>query len=199
MTLVNLAEQCFAILKKGTIQEYIQAVKNAYGTIVKKHWYEAKADGVDEVNGSFIVTFKDIKPELDVHTNKYYIIIPSSYLELPNQMGVNHISFMNGQDMPFALLPSGISGLLTNLKAFAMGGNQLAEIEGNRMYFPKMKSVDVNVRDEVRGLLLKLSVAFDGYDDDAQLNISPTISDEIVSIVVEKYQAKEKGLTNNLV
>jgi len=199
MTLVNLAEQCFAILKKGTIQEYIQAVKNAYGTIVKKHWYEAKADGIDEVNGSFIVTFRNIKPELDIHTEKYYITIPSSYLELPNQMGVNHISFMNGQDVPFALLPSGISGLLTNLKAFAMGGNQLAEIEGNRMYFPKMKNSDVVVRDEVRGLLLKLTIAFDGYDDDAQLNISPTISDEIVSMVVDKYQAKEKGLTNNLV
>lgn len=199
MTILNLAEQCYAILKKGTVQEYAQAVKQAYATAVKKHWYEGKAEGVDEINGSFVVAHPDLQPELDSSTGQYYVLIPTSYLELPHEMGINHVSFMKGQDAPFVRFALGQFGLFSGLKSFVMGGNQVFQVEGNRMYFPYMKRSDVFVRDEVRGILLKLTIGLDTTDVDAQLNISPAIADEIVSMVVSKYQAKEKTLTNNLV
>jgi len=198
ITLLNIAEQIKEILGKGNLQALVQAVKNAYATAVKQQWFEGRESGVSEINGSLIFTFNNVLPAEDENTNQFFIEIPSSYMELPHELGINHVSFMHGQETPFVRLPPSSFGLFVNLRSFAMGGNQVFTVEGNRMYFPKMVENDVFVNSEVRGLLLKLTVALDTADADDPLNISPLMQDMIVTNVLNKYQIEPDSLTEKL-
>ena len=199
ISILNLAEQCSTILGEGNLQGLIQSVKNAFAVVVKRQWYEGRNDGVNEINGSFLFTFNDIKPVLDAQTEQYYIEIPSSYLETVDERGINHVSFMKGSNKPFIRLSPGALGLISGLRSYNMGGNQVYSIEGTRMYFPKMKKSDVETdTNVVRGLLLKMALAFDTADVDANLNISPNIGADIVKEVVNLYQGREDHIDKTL-
>ncbi len=184
-SLYSLAEQANGILgDKVDLQELIAGTINACASIAKKSWYENKADGVCEVNGVFQVPFKDITPMLDLSTDMYYIINPSSYVDLPNELGVNYVGFSKGQTKPFVRISAGAVGIWSNLKAYALGGSQTYFIEGARTYFPKMTSTSNG------NIMVRYAIAFDQMDVEADLQIPPNIANEIVDIVVAKFTAK---------
>lgn len=190
-SLYKIAEKCILIVPKIPIQALLSSVVDVYASMAKKEWYENKADGVSEVDGTFIYTFgksSPLVPEVDTDTDLYYITIPSSYLRLPHEMGINSVSFMKEQNYPFVRITS--TGLWNNLKANVF--KQTYMVEGNRLYFPKMTSVNKG------NILLKMAIALDTADVDQQLNIPPNMVDEIVNIVVAKYQPKEPKTPENL-
>ena len=190
-SLYKIAEKCILIVPKVPIQALLSSVVDVYASMAKKEWYENKADGVSEVDGTFIYTFgksSPLVPEVDTDTDLYYITIPSSYLRLPHEMGINNVSFMKEQNYPFVRITS--TGLWNNLKANVF--KQTYMVEGNRLYFPKMTSVNKG------NILLKMAIALDTADVDQQLNIPPNMVDEIVNIVVAKYQPKEPKTPENL-
>lgn len=193
-SLLRISEQVQSILGKGTLQEYAEAVKQAYGLIAKKQWYESKNDGVNEVNGSFIYTFKGLPILTDTDTDRFYIDIPSSYLELPHEEGVNFVGYEKGSDAPFVRIASGKAALFANLLSRSMGGNQTFTIEGKRMYFPIMTTIDSKVGD----ILLKMAIALDTVTIDENLNISSLFAGEIVDMVVDRYNQKEKEVPDTL-
>lgn len=190
ISILNIAEQCKSILGQGDLQILIQAVKNAIGTYVKTQWYEGKNEGVSEIDGSFIETFRNLIPEKDEDLLQYYINIPSSYVDIPNQMGINQVSFISGE--AFVRLGSGQESLFRNLKGNVFGGRQTYVVQGSKMYFPKMKETDITSKGVVQGLLLRLAVGFDGIGDDQQLNIPSSAQDSIVNLVIAKMGQKEK-------
>lgn len=190
-SLYKIAEKCILIVPKVPIQALLSSVVDVYASMAKKEWYENKADGVSEVDGTFIYTFgksSPLVPEVDADTDLYYITIPSSYLRLPHEMGINNVSFMKEQNFPFVRITS--TGLWNNLKSNVF--KQTYMVEGNRLYFPKMTSVNKG------NILLKMAIALDTADVDQQLNIPPNMVDEIVNIVVAKYQPKEPKTPENL-
>ena len=194
-SLYKIAEQCRSILGKGSMQELVEYVKQGYGIVAKQQWFEGKQDGTSEINGSFIYSFgrsTPLTPVLDSSTNEYYIVLPSTYLELPHQFGVQQVSFMKGQDKPFVNIGNGGVGLYANLKAFAMGGNELYYIENTKIYFPKMTANNAG------DILLKLAVALDEVDVDDNINIAPNIVRMIVDVVVQQLAPKEKVMPENL-
>ena len=190
-SLYKIAEKCILIVPKVPIQALLSSVVDVYASMSKKEWYENKADGVSEVDGTFIYTFGKSSPlvqEVDTDKDLYYITIPSSYLRLPHEMGINSVSFMKEQNYPFVRITS--TGLWNNLKSNVF--KQTYMVEGNRLYFPKMTSVNKG------NILLKMAIALDTADVDQQLNIPPNMVDEIVNIVVAKYQPKEPKTPENL-
>lgn len=204
-SLFLIAEKVKNIIGKGDIQSIISSVVDVYASQVSKSWYEGKQDGISEIQGVYIYTFKNITPELDCGMDLYFITIPSSYLSLPNEMGINTVSFMKGQTKPFVRVGSASWGLFANLKAGALGGNNFyfvendVLVENSRMYFPKFDTVLVNqmIADST-GILLKLAIALDTTDVEAELNIPPNKVDEIVNAVILKFQPKVDPVPNNL-
>ena len=191
-SLLKIAEQCRVILNKGDTQSLIASVIDVYGALVKKEWYENKQDSCGEVDGVFISTFKNNIPILDIDTDYYYIIIPSSYLRLPHEMGINFIGFAKNQSHGFIRINAGSIPMWANLKAGILGGGQTYFVEGNRMYFPKMTTLTNNP------VMLKLSLALDTTDVEADLNIPPSLADQIVNMVVQKYMVKEPVVPEKL-
>lgn len=183
-SIYSLAEQSRIILGKGDMQSIIASVVDVYGSLAQKNWYENRADGVSEVDGVFLVPFKNITPILDLSTDMYYIVNPSSYLRLPNEMGINYVGFSKGQTKPFVRISAGSIGIWSSLKAYALGGSQIYFIEGIRTYFPKMTS-------STNGdIMVRYAIAFDQIDVEADLQIPPNIANEIVDMVVAKFSIK---------
>jgi hypothetical protein len=183
-SILKISEQCKYLLGAGDIQPLIASVIDCYSSAVKKEWYENKQDGVSEIDGVFIYNFgKDgsLSPILDLTIDTYYIVIPSSYLRLPAEMGVNQVSFIKGQSKPFIRVGSASVGMWSGLLAGVMGGHQTYYVEGTRMYFPKMTNMTNG------NLMLKLSVALDEVDVDEELNIPRSVVDNIVNMVVQKF------------
>ncbi len=194
-SLLKIAEQAKSILGKGTTQELIEYVKQGYAIVAKQQWYEGKQDGTGEINGSFIYSFgktTPLTPVIDASTNEYYIVLPSTYLELPHQFGVQQVSFLKGQGKPFINIGNGGMGLYSGLKAGTMGGNELYYIESTRVYFPRFTA------DTVGDVLLKLAVALDEIDVDENINIAPNVVRMIVDVVIQQYAPKEQKTPSNL-
>lgn len=183
-SLYSLAEQSRIILGKGDMQSIIASVIDGYASIAKRSWYENRAEGVSEIDGVFLVPFKNITPILDLSTDMYYIVNPSSYLLLPNGLGINYVGFSKGQTKPFVQIPSAGVGLWSNLKAYALGGSQTYFVEGIRTYFPKMTNTTNGQ------IMMRYAIAFDQMDVEQDLQIPPNIANEIIDIVVAKFSPK---------
>jgi len=185
-SLYRIAESCRIITEKRvSIQVLVSEVTDAYGAVAKKIWYENAAQDTQEVDGSFISTFNSIEPILDCDRDMYYIILPSTYLILPHEIGVVWVSLMKDR-LSWVRVQNW--GIFNGLKAAVMGGRNPYEIEGNRMWFPKM------TRETSGAVLLKLAIAFDTIDPYEQLNIGPNIVNDIIVIVTTPYMNKQNPI-----
>ncbi|MES3018136.1 MAG: hypothetical protein V4721_10165 [Bacteroidota bacterium] len=186
-SIYKIAEKVRDILQKGNLEAIISSCIDCYAIVAKNQFYENKKDGVGEVDGVFIYNFgktEPLAPTLDVSTDMYYIVIPSSYLRLPCEYGINSVSFLKGQTKPFVRVGAGSVGMWVNLKANCLGGHQTYFVEGTQMFFPKMTA-------STKGnMMLKLTVALDTIDPEQDLNIPPDVAGMIVDMVVEKYRGK---------
>ena len=186
-SIYKIAEKAHVILEKRvSIQILVSACIDAYGHVAKAIWFENTQFDERVIDGSFLYTFKDIEPIYDEDRNLYYIILPSSYLILPNETGINWVSTMKDR---LSWVKVQNWGMFANLKASLMGGRQVYEIEGNRMWFPKMTR-----QNNTCPLLLKLAIAYDAIDPYEQLNIGPNIVNDIIGIVTKPYMNKENPI-----
>lgn len=189
VSLYEIAEKCkYQLGSVGDFQALISTVIDSYSTVAKMSFYENKQDGVSEIDGEFIYTFgknTSLTPSLDLDTDEYYIIIPSSYLRLPCEYGISSVAYMQGQSSQFVRVSTGNAGMWSNIKAGLLGGRQTYYVEGTRMYFPKMKNTTKG------NILLKMAVALDDMEKDDRidepLNISRDVVDQIVAMVVAKF------------
>ncbi len=196
VTLYEIAEKCRYQLGSGDLQVLTSAVIDSYATVAKSQFYENKNDGCSEIDGSFIYTFGKVTaltPVLDLSTDQYCIVIPSSYVRLPHEYGINWVSYMKDKSMPFVRINAGSVGMWSNIKAALLAGRQTYYVEGTTMYFPKMTKVQVG------DILLKLAIALDTVEVDEPLNISRSVVDQIVVLVVQKFTPKPVEETKALV
>lgn len=178
VTLYKVAEQIKNRLKKGAVQIYISDVVDAYSALVKKEWYENMKSDDREIDGAFVYTFPPMTPELDEVYKKYYISVPSTYLRLPNEMGIIYIGF---PDSAFIRVTSGSAGMYDGLKSDIMGGYQTYYSEGMKFYFPKMTQLTQG------DVVCKLACAYDNVSPDEELNLSRSVISELIDIVVARY------------
>jgi len=183
-SIYKISEQIIALMAKGEPEEIIQAIRECYATAAKLAWYEGKQNDLSEMDGAFIYSFKNLNPVKDEEVDMWYIDIPSTYVGLPHEMGINQVSYMKGQDSAFVRIGAAGWGIYSGLKSSTMGGLQVYQTENTKMYFPKMTDL------EVGPILLKLSVALDAIDVDEEINIPGNIVDTIIGMVLQRYGAK---------
>ncbi len=193
-SLYKLAEQVMAVLGKGEPQEIIESVRQSYGTAIRMLYFDGRKNELSELDGSTLYTFEDQMPLLNESTGKYYLVLPTSTVSLPHEMGIAHASYMKSQDFPFVRIAPVAFGIMAGLKCDTLGGREPYSIQGNNMVFPKMDSLSVGP------VLLMISVGVDGIPVDEELNIPMDVRDAIVNMVVQKYQPKvetSKQILNN--
>lgn len=184
----KMAEQVLSAGGKGELQELIEAVRQSYGTAIRMLWYENKKNDLGELDGSSVFTFKNIDQQLDPDTLMYYIPLPSASVALPHEMGIVTVCFMQSQTRPFVRIASGALALWAGVRAWAMGANQVYFQDGKNLVFPKMKAIDSTAK-----ILLKLAVGVDLVEADELINIPLNVQDQIVNMVLQKFNPKPPG------
>lgn len=178
-----------------TLQELMISCKQELGVAVKNSWFQGRNDGVNEVNGAFIYSFKNVAISKDEDTGLFYSELPSSYIDLPHEMGFNLISFMKSQDKPFVRLASGQIGLFSGLKSAGMANHKQYWVENDKVFYNDIETIEAESK-----VLIKLAVALDAFDDDYNLNIPPDIASVVIAAVVQRYGVEKqipKDDTNN--
>ncbi len=189
VSLYFIAEECRLILgdRVSSVQALIPAVREAYAYVAKKVWFENCAFDEVEIDGSLINVFENVIPLYDSSRDIYYIVIPSSYLMLPHQMGVNWVSTMKDKES-WVIVKNW--GLFSGIKASLMGSRKVYQIEGNKMLFPKMTAQNNSCP-----LILKLAIAYDTINPYEMLNIAPNLIVDIKNIVVAPLMPKEDPIS----
>ncbi len=185
VSLYRISEECKQILgDRVSVQSLIPSVIEAYAYVAKKIWFEnTKVDEETQVDGAFENTFTNVMPSYDKDRDLYYIVIPSTYLMLPHQSGITWVAGMKDKS---SFIKVSNWGIYSTILASAMGGLQVYQVEGSKMYFPKMTKPVSKFP-----LLLKLAIAYDKIDPYEQLNIAPNIIVDIKQIVTAPLMSKE--------
>lgn len=187
-SIYKISEKIIRILGKGEFQEISSAVRDSIATAVRNYFFSNKSqEGVSEIEGSFIIPFNNIVPDIDEYNDMYYVTIPSRYANLPYSMGIVSVSYQKSQNKGFVRIDVGALPLYMGLQAFAMGGNQIYYVEGPKAYFPVMDKSNA-----AKGISMKLAGAFDQIDDGTDINISPDVEEMIVQMVVKKQSPEPK-------
>ncbi len=175
------------------IQEVFIHITQAFGTVVKASYFIDKNDGITEVKGTFVYSFKNIVPVLDADLQMYYCVLPSSYLDLPREMGIQYVNFMQSgnpdqpQTRPMLRVPNNWAAMSVGLAVASLQTRTPFYVEGNSLYFPKMTATDAT-----KNLLIKLAVSLDGIDEDTQINVPPEIASAVVDMVVAKFMPEKQ-------
>jgi hypothetical protein len=196
----KLAEQAYRIIAGGTDnsdrdvrpEEISLYIEQCFAMIVKRVFFEGKAEGEAGVNGEFVYSFDNQDILKDSTKGMYYTKIPSSTVGLPNDIGYHFVGMQKNQEDAFVRVPNNFSSLYKNLGASTLEGRQGYFIEANRLYYPGMDGT--NLKEKV---LLKLIVPLGSVDDEAEVNIPLDIQHEIVQMSVEMY-AVEQGVPTDL-
>lgn len=186
----KLAEQIKLVLGKGEIQEYASVVRQQLGIVVKNNFYQGKNDGISEIDGQFLYPFNNLTPIMDEDNGEYYIEIPSAYLSLPHEAGINSVSLQKSSKIPIIRITSGYQGILSGTMSEGMEGFKTYYVIANRIYFPDM--------DDVADIRLVLGVAFDTIDDEDDLNISPDLQAIIINTAVQQFMPQQSTPTQIL-
>lgn len=193
----KLSEQILRIFSGGnisrdaqiTIQELSIAVTQEFAIAVKANYYRNRAEGVTEVNGSYIYSFQATVLN-DEELGMKYSQIPSPFIDLPNEMGIHQVSYKNSQNDPFVRTPNGFLGLMQGLPLDGLEGRVGFYTEADRIYYI---NIDTN-----KDVIFKLAVALDTIDDDTLINISPDIQSMIIDNVTKKYMVEQQIPHDNI-
>ncbi len=186
---IRIAEQSRLLLGgKPSLQELMLYANQAFATVVMENWWANKSQGENDINGNFIYAFNDNDILLDTPKNIYYSVLPSSFLgNIPHEMGIPHVSYMESYNKPFIRLSNGMPALFQGLQSSNFDGNDTFFVENNRIYLPTI-STSTSCTSK---LLIKLVVALDGINDQEQISIPPDIEAKIVAMCVAMYSQKQ--------
>lgn len=197
-TKYRIAEQALNIINKGPvgkdsdfgIQSLMLYVTQALADVVRRRYFEGKADDVGFVDGGLIITFRKQPVLLD--GKRYYAVIPSSTVSLPRNMGYFQIYPTNDPLFNYVAVPTGFAALYSNLEAFKLGGKIGYEPIENEFTFHNMtpqsrpKTVDI-----------RIAAGIDG-DPDKEFNMPSDIEKMVIDVCVERYlQTGQKDLVND--
>lgn len=196
-TKYRLAEQARAIItgqggsddSRVTIQELMVAANQAFASVVRNNLFENKRwEGEMDVNGNLIFDFDDVALTLDTKKKMYYCTLPSSYISLPNDVGLHQASWQESPDAPIVIMRNGFYGMMSGLMVENMENHLYGYPENNKIYFPKITSDFADKK-----LSLKLVCALDGIAFDAEIALPPDIEYQIVQSIVGLYNLEQQA------
>ncbi len=196
MTKYSLSEQVKGILNSSgrdsdlDYQDLMQYIGQTLAYFVEANLFKNIKGGDTEVDGQFIYAFPDIAVKYNSGMNLYYSELPSSYIGLPNGMGVALVCLPQSQDLPFVqvsqnFLSASKGNLISDLEGqygyWIEGFNKSLPTTGGKIYYTNF---GVNVPTTV---LVKLIAGVDNIGENDYLSIPSDIQKLIVDAVVERF------------
>lgn len=196
-----IAEQAQRIIVGGTptadnevtTEELLIYVDQCFGKLMTRNYFEQKTEGDTVINGAFIYSFvEDVLH--DVIRDKFYIYLPSTYVNLPSNVGVYSVSPVKDEFNTCVPVPTNFLALANNLEVLGLEGRMGYYIEANKLFLFNTEHCPAP-----ENLLVKLVGGIqDTLSPDVDMPLD--LQAELVTMVVELYrfeQAAEKDITND--
>ena len=184
-----VAEQAQRIIQGGNVNNDVQVsiseleifVDQAFGKFIKMSYFENRAEGEHAINGTFVYSYK-ASVKCDTDRDKYYSPIPSSYVNLPNGMGIYSVSPLKDEFNTYIPLPNSFASLTRGTAVQSLENNKGYMIENTRLYL-----FGVNKEDVPAHLLIKLVGGIQNYKNEDNVDIPLDMQSDLVKMTVELY------------
>jgi hypothetical protein len=200
-----IAEQAQRIIQGGDVNSDVQVSKEelesyvdqCMGKYIYNSFYENKQqENESSVNGTFIYSF--VEPvKCDKDRNRYYAPLSSTYVNLPNGMGIYSVSPIQDEFNTFVPLRTDFLSLTRGTMVAQLEGNKGYTIENTRLY---LHNLDTSAIPEK--LLIKLVGGIQNDKQEDDIDISLNMQSDIITMVVQMYftmrQAPKDVINDNI-
>jgi len=184
-----VAEQAQRIIQGGDVNNDVQVsiseleifVDQAFGKFIKMSYFENRSDGEHAINGSFIYSYKT-NVKCDKDRDKHYAVIPSSYVNLPNGMGIYSVSPLKDEFNTYIPLPTAFASLTRGTAVQSLENNKGYIVENTRIYL-----FGVNNEEVPAHLLIKLVGGIQSSSSEDNVDMPLDIQSDLVKMTVELY------------
>lgn len=173
---------------KLDFRECIMHCEIALSDIIKTKAEIDFQKGSRDIDGQYVISYKNVSVVKDSDLNLYYSSIPESGISLPNlNSGIVSVSLMKSQNNSFIPLSNGIIGLLGAQDAWCLEGQVGFYVENGNIFF-------VN-GSKLAGKSVLIKMASTGEDT----MVSQGIEGQIIDIVLKRLgtQVPEDIINDN--
>ena len=187
-TKYRIAEQVLLHLNKRgydsdlSLQEIMLRIPQAVAYNLRQRYFISKQTDVEDLDGSVMVTFKNIEVEQNTDTLEYYVKLPATVTSFPYGLGISRVSPMKNPTYPYRPVTPGFLGLYDGLLSSNLEGSIGYYQENDKLFFVRMTGIN-----NPEKVLVKMVNPIDGVEDDEPLNIPMDIQDEVIRYLVSVY------------
>lgn len=182
-TKYKLAEQVQRTIVGGNVgdanvteQELITLITQAFSAVVKKTYFQGRAEGENWINGNFIYSF-----DLEVVSDKSKL--PESSVALPYDMQVYEVGRI-GEKAAFIPVFNGFTGLAAGL--------DIDDLQDRPGYFVENSFIHFhNLDKDTKKVRAKIVAPIGQIDVDDEVDIPSEIQLEIVMMAVQMFQKQK--------
>lgn len=185
-----IAEQAQRIIQGGDVNSDVQVTKEeleiyvdqAFGKFVYNSFYEnKKEDNESSVNGTFIYSFVE-QVKCDKERDKYYVALSSTYVNLPNGMGVYSVSPLQDEFNTYIPLRTDFLSITRGTLVGSLEGNKGYYIENTRLYLHNLDKSAIPEK-----LLVKLAGGIQNAKHEDNVDLPLNVQEDLVRMTVQLY------------
>lgn len=177
--------------KQVHIVEIGLALDAAASYVISRNILDNIKVGNKNVNGQYIISFRNIEVKKDSETDQSYIDLPAKYISLPNDGGILSVVDMKNITNPY--IPVRFGSASANLTCGNLEGRIGYYPEADKLFFTK----DIYEK-KIKKLMVKLiSSSVNDITDDQKYNLPIELEFEVVEMVVKHFMLKPNDEIND--
>lgn len=195
--LAQISEQALRSLANGDIPadfpiklQEVTLIIPAMAHAIIQASYNPKSN---EIDTRWLTSFDNVPVLDDEAKGLKYVEIPANYLDLPNNIGLYHISPQLDQKNKFKPVKASFLSMYNGLEAEDLMGYVGYWPEGSRIYFNNKFS---GIGYKCETVLMKLLCTFDQYDDYDDIFMEEATKMKLISALIDHY-GKQLGRTRD--
>lgn len=188
-----IAEQAQRVILGGSptpdtevrTEELLIYVDQAFGKLIRNSYFENRADGLRQVNGSFIYSY-----EVDVDNSGSIPVarIPSTYINLPLGLGIYQVSFSGDPFNTIIPIDTSFMGLSNGLLVSRLEGRKCYYVENTKMYFLNLRPGEC-----LDKVIIKLVGGIQPDDEvDPEVEMPLDMQNDLVQLAVQLYMTQQQ-------
>ena len=187
-----IAEQAQRIIVGGSptpdvevrVEELLIYVDQAFGKMIRNSFFENMQEGVRQVNGAFLYSYEE---EVVEDCGKFTVKIPSTYVNLPNGVGLYQVAPAGDPFNTIVPVDYGMMGLMRGLLVGRMEGRMYYDVRNTTMTF-----YNIEPGLGFDKVLITLAGGIQPEEVDPEVEMPLDMQGDLVSLAVELYMTQQQ-------
>jgi hypothetical protein len=185
-------------------REVVRMIRDAINHVLMAEIKRAYVEGEKTIDVHYVATFRNLDIVQDDDTEMYYTLIPTSFVSLYNQQGIQQVTPITREGARGdALIPlsPGEMEIYRNLPAGSLEGLWAYEIDRDRIWYLQNDRGEEIIRKYSEVDMRVVTINYENIDDDAQIPIPgelyKTIMDTVLDTCIKGFQLPVDRVNDN--